>query len=124
MLNIMADHMGCPGQSAAASEWFACGSDLDSTTGAHVMDNINDQHSLWTEKVSWFTLVSASVTFQQQVIAYPIQIKWKGVDRTSTAAPTPTSGLKKNAGGLSVGAKAGIGVAVGTLALAIISFVA
>lgn len=115
--------MDCPGRASAASAWWACQSDLDSTTVAQVMDNINAQYTLKTEKIPWFTSVTASVTFQQRVVAYPIQIKWKATDRTSTTTLTPTSEPKKHSGGLSIGAKAGIGVAVGLVALAITSFI-
>jgi len=87
------------------------------------MDNINHQYTLYTETIPWFTSVAGSITYQQRVVAYPIQIKWKPADRTSTTAPTPTSEPIKHSGGLSTGAKAGIGVAVGLVALAIISFI-
>jgi len=87
------------------------------------MDNIDNQYTLYTKTIPWFTTVTGSITYQKKVVAYPIQIKWKAADRTSTAASAPTSEPIKHSGGLSTGAKAGIGVSVGLVALAIISFI-
>jgi hypothetical protein len=120
----------CPAN--PTTEWFACQSNLDSTTVAYLMDNIHDQRTLGTESISVFRPVSGTppVTYQVRIVAYPIQIRWKAEDfvvtSTSTAAiANKTGNSNSSSSGLSAGAKGGIAVAAtvfGLLILALISY--